>query len=359
MAEELLVTNDAGKTRQVVVGSFARFGGGTPVVIAGPCSVESERHIRETADAVASAGAHMLRGGAFKPRTSPYAFQGLGLKGLRYLATAGQATCLPVVTEVLDVQDVAPVAELADMLQIGARSMQNFGLLRAAGRSGRPVLLKRAAGATVDEWLLAAEYILVEGNDQVVLCERGIRSFEPSTRATLDLAGAVAARLRSSLPVIADPSHATGRRDLVLPMAAAAIASGLDGLIVEVHKDPDRSISDASQTISTESFASLMRKLQLPPRTRDLGLLRDAVDDMDEAILGLIDRRMALTARIGDEKRSRGLPVWQPGREEAILQRLADRGGSHLSPAAVNDIWAAILAASRTRQGRASAQEGR
>jgi len=357
MAEELLVTEGAGQTRQVDVGSFVRFGAATPVVIAGPCSVESERQIQEAAEAVAAAGAHMLRGGAFKPRTSPYAFQGLGAEGLRHLAKAGRAAGLPVVTEALDAQDVALVAEHADMLQIGARSMQNFSLLRAAGRSGRPVLLKRGAGATLDEWLHAAEYILAEGNARVVLCERGIRSFEPYTRATLDLAGALAARQRTSLPVIADPSHATGRRELVVPMACAAIAGGLDGVIVEVHPDPDRSVSDAAQTISTEAFAGLMRRLHLPPRTADLALLRDAVDDLDEAILRLLERRMALSAHIGEAKRSRGLPVRQPRREQAILQRLADRSGNHLPAAAVTDIWKAILSASRARQGRTATQE--
>ncbi len=359
MAEELLVTAGAGQTRQVVVGSFARFGTATPVVIAGPCSVESDRQIHQAAEGVAAAGGHMLRGGAFKPRTSPYAFQGLGAEGLRHLRAAGAAVGLPVVTEVLDAQDVGLVAEHADMLQIGARSMQNFGLLRAAGRSGRPILLKRAAGATVDEWLHAAEYILAEGNDQVVLCERGIRSFEPHTRATLDLAGAVAARQRTSLPVIADPSHATGRRELVVPMACAAVASGLDGIIVEVHPDPDRSVSDAAQTISIEAFAALMRRLHLPARTSDLAGLRDAVDDLDEEILRLLAQRMALSAHIGDAKRSCGLPVFQPGRERAILERLADRGQGHLRPAAVTAIWTAILSESRARQGHAPAQETR
>lgn len=359
MAEELLVTEGAGQTRQVDVGSFVRFGAGTPVVIAGPCSVESERQIRETAEAVAAAGAHMLRGGAFKPRTSPYAFQGLGAEGLSYLEAAGKATGLPVVTEVLDAQDVPLVAASADMLQIGARSMQNFGLLRAAGRSGRPVLLKRGQGATLDEWLHAAEYILAAGNHQVVLCERGIRSFEPYTRATLDLGGALAARQGTSLPVIADPSHATGRRELVAPLAAAIIASGLDGVMLEVHPDPDSSLSDAAQTISTQTFAQLMRRLQLPPRTSDLALLRDAVDELDEAIWRLLERRMTLSTHIGEAKRRRGLPVRQPGRERAIMQRLAARGGSHLTPAAVGEIWTAILAASCDRQGRTAAQETR
>jgi len=356
MAEELLVSEGAGRTRQVVVGSFARFGSAEPVVIAGPCAVESAEQILRAAEGVAEAGAHVLRGGAFKPRTSPYAFQGLGRAGLVHLRDAGRAVGLPVVTEVLDAQDVALVADHADMLQIGARSMQNFALLRAAGRSGRPVLLKRGAGATVDEWLHSAEYILAEGNREVVLCERGIRSFEPSTRNTLDLGGALAARRRTSLPVIADPSHACGRRDLVAALAAAVLASGLDGVMLEVHPDPDRSISDAAQSISTGAFAALMRDLHLPPASDDLEVMRDAVDGLDEAILSLLERRMALSARIGEHKRRRGLHPHQPQRERDIIERLCSRSGGRVEPEAVERIWSEILSASRADQGDAAVQ---
>jgi chorismate mutase / prephenate dehydratase len=237
------------------------FGGEEPVLIAGPCSVESELMILETAAAVAEAGGDMLRGGAYKPRTSPYDFQGLGVKGLRYLADARERTGLPVVTEVLSWEEVAVVAHFADMLQIGARNMQNFSLLRAASRSGKPILLKRGAGATIEEWLMAAEYILAEGNPQVVLCERGIRTFERATRHTLDLNAVVMVRERTHLPVIVDPSHAAGVRSLVTPLSLGALAAGACGLIVEVHPRPEQAVSDGAQSLDLPMFADLGRKV--------------------------------------------------------------------------------------------------
>ena len=238
-----------------------QFGGDTPVLIAGPCSVESEEMILETARAVARAGGDMLRGGAYKPRTSPYDFQGLGVKGLRYLADARERTGLPVVTEVLSWEEVPVVAHFADMLQIGARNMQNFSLLRAASRSGKPVLLKRGAGATIEEWLMAAEYVLAEGNPNVVLCERGIRTFERATRHTLDLNAVALVRERSHLPVIVDPSHAAGVRSLVIPLSLAALAAGASGLIIEVHPDPDRAMSDGAQSLDFAMFGELARQI--------------------------------------------------------------------------------------------------
>jgi 3-deoxy-7-phosphoheptulonate synthase len=235
------------------------FGGEGPVLIAGPCSVESEVMILETADAIAKLGGDMLRGGAYKPRTSPYDFQGLGVKGLRYLADARERTGLPVVTEVLSWEEVALVGHFADMLQIGARNMQNFTLLRAASRSGKPILLKRGAGATIEEWLMAAEYILAEGNPNVVLCERGIRTFERATRHTLDLNAVALVLERTHLPVIVDPSHAAGVRSLVTPLSLGSLAVGACGLIVEVHPDPDRAMSDGAQSLDIPMFAALAR----------------------------------------------------------------------------------------------------
>ena len=237
------------------------FGGDEPVLIAGPCSVESESMIRETAEAVAQLGGDMLRGGAYKPRTSPYDFQGLGVKGLRYMAECRERTGLPVVTEVLSWEEVAVVAHFADMLQIGARNMQNFTLLRAAARSGKPILLKRGAGAMVEEWLMAAEYILAEGNPNVVLCERGIRTFERATRHTLDLNAVVMLRDRTHLPVIVDPSHAAGVRSLVAPLSLGSLAAGACGLIVEVHPDPAAAMSDGAQSLDLAMFAELARKV--------------------------------------------------------------------------------------------------
>lgn len=237
-------------------------GGGSMVIIAGPCAVEDRATLLSAAHAVRDAGADMLRGGAFKPRTSPYMFQGLGVKGLELLAEARDATGLPVVTEVLSVDDLPVVAEYADMLQIGARNMQNFALLRAVGETGRPVLLKRGMMATIDELLMSAEYILATGNNSVVLCERGIRTFENSTRNTLDVAAVPVVRRRSHLPIIADPSHAAGQRELVGPLALSAVAAGADGLLIEVHPDPERALTDAQQTISTESFAGLLKQIR-------------------------------------------------------------------------------------------------
>lgn len=237
------------------------FGGPSPVLIAGPCSVESEAMIRETAAAVAKAGGDMLRGGAYKPRTSPYDFQGLGVKGLRYLADARELTGLPIVTEVLSWEEVPVVAHFADMLQIGARNMQNFSLLRAASRSGKPILLKRGPGATIEEWLMAAEYVLAEGNPHVVLCERGIRTFERATRHTLDLNAVALVRERTHLPVIVDPSHAAGMRSLVTPLSMGSLAAGACGLIVEVHPDPAQALSDGAQSLDFLMFADLARQV--------------------------------------------------------------------------------------------------
>ena len=255
-----LVDKGARPRTLVKVGS-ATVGAGL-CVIAGPCSVESEEQLFETARAVKRAGADVLRGGAFKPRTSPYDFQGLGLEGLRLLAAAGRETGLPVVTEVMDPRDVSWVAEHADLLQIGARNMQNFTLLREVGRCPRPVLLKRGMQATLEEWLLCAEYILAEGNPNVILCERGIRTFERYTRNTLDLSAAAAVLERSHLPVIVDPTHGTGRASLVLPMSLAAVAAGAHGLMIEAHRRPAEALSDAEQALTPEQFGALMVRVR-------------------------------------------------------------------------------------------------
>ncbi len=231
------------------------------LVIAGPCSVETEEQTLRTAVAVRDAGAKMLRGGAFKPRTSPYAFQGLGLKGLKILDKAKKETGLPIVTEVVDTRDVSWVGEYADILQIGARNMQNFSLLREAGKSGKPILLKRGMYSTLEEWLNCAEYILAEGNDKVILCERGIRTFETYTRNTLDLSMIPAVHAESHLPILVDPSHGTGILFMIEPMSLAAVAAGADGLEIEVHVDPKTAMSDKEQQLTPEAFKTLMRRV--------------------------------------------------------------------------------------------------
>lgn len=230
-------------------------------LIAGPCSVESEKQTILTAQMVMRAGANMLRGGAFKPRTSPYAFQGLGMKGLKILEKAGKETGLPLVTEVLDTRDAGWVSEFADVLQIGARNMQNFSLLKEVGKIGKPVLLKRGMHSTLNEWLNSAEYILAEGNSGVILCERGIRTFETYTRNTLDLSMVPAVKEITHLPVIVDPSHGTGRLSLIEPMSLAAVAAGADGLIIEVHCDPERALSDRDQSMTPAMFAAAAKKI--------------------------------------------------------------------------------------------------
>ncbi len=238
-----------------------KVGSNACVVIAGPCAVESEEQIIATARTVREYGATMLRGGAFKPRSSPYTFRGLGETALRYLAQARDETGLPIVTEVMTPTDVELVARYADVLQIGARNMQNYQLLEEVGRTGKAVLLKRGLSATFDEWLLSAEYVVAQGNPNVILCERGIRTFETATRNTMDLNAVALAKRRSHLPVIADPSHATGKWYLVQPLALAALAAGADGLIIEVHPDPDRARSDGSQSLTPENFATMMSSL--------------------------------------------------------------------------------------------------
>ena len=237
-------------------------GGPEVVVMAGPCAVESEEQTLRIAEQVRSAGAHVFRGGAFKPRTSPYSFQGLGLEGLKILAKAREASGLPIVTEAIDAESIGMVEEYADIIQLGARNMQNFALLRSAGRARKPVLLKRGMSATLDEFFLAAEYIMSEGNYDVILCERGIRTFADHTRNTLDLSIVPAVKRISHLPIIVDPSHGTGKRHKVAPMSRASVAVGADGLIIEVHDQPEKALSDGPQALLPESFVELMEELR-------------------------------------------------------------------------------------------------
>ena len=240
-----------------------KIGGNKPTIMAGPCAVESREQVMETAKAVRAAGATILRGGAYKPRTSPYSFQGLGEEGLQLLAEARKETGLKIVTEMMGLEQMEPVMEYTDIIQIGARNMQNYPLLSAIGELDKPVMLKRGMSATIREWLLAAEYIMEAGNHQVILCERGIRTFSEKTRNTLDLSSIPLVKELSHLPVIADPSHGTGMKKLVAPMSKAAIACGADGLILEVHPNPDEALSDGPQSLLPEEFADLMQELSL------------------------------------------------------------------------------------------------
>lgn len=246
---------------KVKVGNV-EIGGNTTVVMAGPCAIESRQQLLSTAHAIKTAGAHILRGGAYKPRTSPYAFQGLEEEGLKYMKEAREETGLPVVCEVTSQNAIEAAVKYVDMLQIGARNMQNFYLLKEAGKTGLPVLLKRGLSATIDEWLNAAEYIIAEGNPNVVLCERGIRTFETSTRNTLDISAVPVIKAKSHLPIIVDPSHASGVRAYVKSLSMAAVAAGADGIMVETHPDPSVALSDGPQSLSFDQFDELMKALR-------------------------------------------------------------------------------------------------
>lgn len=334
-------------------------GGDGFVVIAGPCAVEGEAQIRETAAAVAAAGAHLLRGGAFKPRTSPYSFQGLGEPGLQLLAAAGCEHGLPVITEVLSDSDVALVAHYADVLQVGARNMQNFALLKALGSVGKPVLLKRGLAATLDELLYAAEYILHAGNPAVMLCERGIRSFETATRNTLDLNAVALLKQWTHLPVLVDPSHGTGRRALVAPLAKAAVAAGADGVIIEVHPDPEHARSDGDQSLTPDAFAALMCELAcLVPlsgriltdgpadaagHATNLCAGRERIDRLDEALVRLLQARVRIAQRLGERKLAAGLPLKSPEREADVLRRVALLADAALPAESLMRIFRAIM----------------
>lgn len=257
-----LVSREVKGENSLIKVKGAVFGDKRLVITAGPCAVESREQLFTAAQRVACVGARVLRGGAFKPRTSPYSFRGLGNEGLKLLAEAAEKTGLAVVTEVLDEASLEMALEYVDIVQVGARNMQNFRLLQAVGRCEKPVLLKRGFSATIDEWLMAAEYILSEGNEKVILCERGIRTFESATRNTLDLSAVSLVKQLSHLPVIVDPSHATGSSKLVVPMSRAAVAAGADGLIIEVHPDPAHALCDGPQSLSPDDFALLMGELQ-------------------------------------------------------------------------------------------------
>jgi len=312
----------------VTVGPFA-VGGGKRAVIAGPCAVESPEQVMRLAKAVARAGATALRGGVFKPRTSPYSFQGHGISALDWLKAAGEAVGLPIVTEVMAPAQVTKVAEKADVLQVGARNCQNYDLLKETGASGRPVLLKRGFGTTVDEWLSSAEYLLEAGCEDVMLCERGIRTFENSTRGTLDLGGLLAARLLTHLPLLADPSHAAGKRGLVPGLARAAWGAGVDGLMIEVHDAPESALSDGPQALLPEDLEELLDEFGfLPGESGSVERVRHAIDAVDRGISALVSRRLALCRRVAAVKRASGRPLRDEAREATVRARFAEALGS-------------------------------
>jgi 3-deoxy-7-phosphoheptulonate synthase len=332
--KEIPKTTEVREPTVVRVGPFV-VGGGHRAVIAGPCAVESPEQVERLAKAVARAGATALRGGVFKPRTSPYSFQGHGLVALEWLKAAGEAAGLPIVTEVMAPAQVGPVAEKADVLQIGARNCQNYDLLKEAGASGRPVLLKRGFGTTVEEWLSSAEYLLEAGCRDVMLCERGIRTFEKATRGTLDLGGLLVARSLTHLPLLADPSHAAGKRDLVPGLARAAWGAGVDGLMIEVHDAPESALSDGPQALLPEDLEALIDEFGLPPgESGSVERIRRAIDAVDGEISRLASRRLDLCRRVATVKRATGRPIRDEARETTVRQRFAEALGKDAPNAA-------------------------
>ncbi len=347
-------------------------GAGAPIaVIAGPCAVESREQVLATARWVKREGATLLRGGAFKPRSSPYAFQGLGVEGLQLLAEAGAEVDLPVVSEITDPANVEVFDQYVDMLQVGARNMQNFVLLKAVGQSKKPVLLKRGLSSTIDELLMAAEYVLSSGNPNVILCERGIRTFETSTRNTLDLSAVPVIQERTHLPIIVDPSHGTGHRPLVRPLAVAGAAVGADGIIIEVHPDPPTARSDSEQSLSFPEFGDLMDDLRRheylrqptaphaqvhiePPVER--ARLRARIDDVDSRIAALIEERAELSVAV-QQTRESGDHGHDVSRERELIEKAAHGPEGVLTPEEREMVFGTILRVSRSAQRRNAATD--
>jgi len=340
-------------TRSTIEVNGVTIGGKEIILMGGPCAVESSLQMSQSAETVKQAGGKILRGGVFKPRTSPYSFQGLGLEGLNYLVQAAKEQNLLCVTEVIDAPSLELVVNKVDILQIGARNMQNFELLKLAGKINKPIILKRGLSATIEEWLLAAEYILAAGNPQVILCERGIRTFEPSTRNTLDLSAVGVAKELSHLPVIVDPSHAAGRRDLISSLSKAAIAAGADGLLIETHPNPAEAVSDGPQSLTPEQFVQLAGELGAVAKSvrrvftcdwkgDTLEALRTQIDSVDQSIIELLADRMQIVQKIGDQKRLDR--VKDTTREKEVMLRLVQLATEQqLSPEIVKKIYPLIF----------------
>ena len=365
---KLASIQEPGERTRVRIGPVEIGLGSELVIMAGPCAVESREQLLETARCVSREGARILRGGAWKPRTSPYSFQGMGVPALKLLAEARGETGLPVISEVVDPADVEVFDEHVDILQVGARNMQNFALLRAVGQSRRAVLLKRGLSATIEEWLLAAEYVLAAGNPNVILCERGIRTFETATRNTLDLSAVPVLRQKTHLPIVVDPSHGTGARALVGPMALAGAAVGADGLLIEVHPDPANARSDGDQSLSFDEFGALMdelRRLQFvrapadapqPIEERTLAAsgiddLRDRIDEADSRLADLVQERAALALEV-QRRRDPHVHGHDVRRERDLLQRAANGTPGAMTPVELTMVFDAILRASRSVQRR-------
>src|SRR5918994_7921977 len=366
---KLASMQEPGERTRVRIGPVEIGLGSELVIMAGPCAVESREQLLETARCVSREGARILRGGAWKPRTSPSSSQGMGVPGLKLLAEARGETGLPIISEVTDPADVEVFDQHVDILQVGARNMQNFALLRAVGQSRRAVLLKRGLSATIEEWLLAAEYVLAAGNPNVILCERGIRTFETATRNTLDLSAVPVLRSKTHLPIVVDPSHGTGARSLVGPMALAGAAVGADGLLIEVHPDPANARSDGDQSLSFDEFGALMdelRRLQFvrsadapaqaaapsaPTGTEGIEDVRDRIDDLDARLAEMVQERAALALEV-QRRRDPDAHGHDVRRERALLERAASGTTGPMTPVELTMVFDAVLRASRSVQRR-------
>ena len=340
----------------------AKVGGRYFAIAAGPCAVENQEQYYESAKAVKEAGANIIRGSVFKPRTSPYSFQGLGREGLKLIRDLGEDLQIATVTEVMDPRDIKITAEHVDMIQIGARNMQNFDLLKEASRVDIPVMLKRGLSATIDEWLNAAEYLMVEGNENIILCERGIRTFSTQTRNTLDLSVIPLMKIRTHLPIIVDPSHATGNRDLIIPVSRAAIVSKADGILVEVHYKPEIAQCDGQQSLTPAMFINLIDEIKplleleqkfITGTTLNLNDVRRRIDYLDNDIINLISSRINLVPSIIDYKKKHSLPIHQPGREQELYEKYAMLANRHdINPELVQEIFKLIITEMRQLQDK-------
>ncbi len=362
MSKVMRYSREFKPTNTVVQVKDVKIGGKYFAIVAGPCAIESQHQYTQTAKMVKEAGANIIRGSAFKPRSSPYSFQGLGHEGLKIIKDLGEDLKIPTITEVMDPRDIKITANHVDILQIGARNMQNFDLLKEASKANIPIVLKRGLSATIDEWLNAAEYLMVEGNENIILCERGIRTFSTQTRNTLDLSVIPLLKMRTHLPIIVDPSHATGNRDLIAPVSKAAIASNADGIMVEVHNHPDQALCDGAQSLPPEMFADLIEQIKpllevekkvVTGTTMNLAEVRRRINYVDEDIIDLISNRLNLVPSILQFKKENSLPVYQPDREKQLTAkylRLANE--NDVNPELIQKIFNLIISEMRLLQAQ-------
>jgi 3-deoxy-7-phosphoheptulonate synthase len=360
MTQKMKYSRESKKVDTIIQVRNVKIGGGFFGVAAGPCAIENEEQYHSIASQVKNYGANMIRGSIFKPRTSPYSFQGIGISGVKIIHDLGEELQLPTITEVVDPRDVKTLSKYVDILQIGARNMQNYELLKEVAKLECPVIIKRGMSATIEEWLNSAEYLMMEGNNQIILCERGIRTFEPLTRNSLDLSVIPLIKMKTHLPIMVDPSHATGKRELIIPMSKAAVASNADGLIIEVHTNPDVALSDGIQSITPDTFKTLMIQIApllelenkiLTPCPMNLDEIRRRIENVDQKIITLLASRMNLIPSLVEFKKEKQLQIHQPEREKEILEKYSLLANNYnLNHEMVQKIFELIITESRNAQ---------